>query len=701
MLQAAMKSLNNINWKKPTLDKFFYPKSIAVIGASEDTFKIGGYIFSEIKKLKNVEKYPINVKSSIIQNHRAYVNVEDIENPVDLAIIAIPVKYTLDAVESCIRADIKNLVIITAGFKETGDEGKRREDKLKQIIKENNLNVIGPNCLGILNPQTNLNCSFAKDIPPSGDIALISQSGAVIDGIIDWSFKNNIGFSKIVSMGNMAGVGTLQMLEYLKNDPNTKSIFFYMETLDEGKKFAKVLKETTEKKPVIIIKPGNSDNAKKAIGSHTGSMAQDSVLARTLIEENGGILVESLSELFDMLIALKSNIPANKKIAILTNAGGPGVIATDFVSEYGFELYKLDENQKSQFNFLPDAASLNNPIDILGDAKSDRYSNALRELAQIDEIGSIFIILTPQIMTDCENIAKKLAEIKNQTDKCIFSCFIGDKEVKSAIEHLDKNNFSNFQTPMQALKSINYLCKYKKSKEKENTYNNYALDKTKINLIKQKISKKSGLLDFETTKEVLSTFAINLPEKTIIRNREEIQKISLESNKKYVIKADSSELIHKKDIGGVELGIDSTNVKTKIEEMFNTISRNTTNEFTITIEEEIEGTETIIGLKQDSTLGNFIMFGLGGTYANLFKDIQFSTCPLSIERAKETVEKTKVFKMLNGYRGSKPIYFEHLYELLIRMSYLQETFPEIKEVDLNPVICNERGVYLVDVKLIL
>ena len=342
--------------RNDSLKSMFYPKSIAVIGASNEITKIGGYIFSQIKKLETIEKYPINSKSKEIQEIKAYSNIKLVNNQIDLAIIAIPADFVIQSVNDCISANIKNLVIITAGFKETTEIGKQREIELKKIIKEHNLNVIGPNCLGIINSEISLNCSFAKDIPVSGDIALISQSGAIIDAIIDWSFKHNIGFSKIVSLGNMAGIDELKMLKYLKEDSKTNSVVFYMETLEMGKEFASVLKEISKKKPVIIIKPGNSENAKKAIGSHTGSLAQDNILVQTLINENNGIFVNTLNELYNVVIALKSNLPQKKSLMILTNAGGPGVIATDFVSKTDFELYKLTDEEKKNFTFLPKEA---------------------------------------------------------------------------------------------------------------------------------------------------------------------------------------------------------------------------------------------------------------------------------------------------------------------------------------------------------
>ncbi len=685
---------------KNSLDKIFYPKSIAVIGASNDKEKIGGFIFFQIIKQGEISPYPINLKSDEIQYIKAYKSISDIKKKVDLTIIAIPSDFVNNAVLECAKLAIKNIIIISAGFKETGDIGKQKEETLKEIISKYNLNIIGPNCLGILNPQINLNCSFAKNIPRIGDVALISQSGAVIDAILDWSFKHNIGFSKIVSLGNMAGVDELQILEYLKNDKKTNAIIFYMETLEKGKEFAHILKEVSKKKPVIIIKPGKSDKAKKAIGSHTGSLAQDNILVETLIHENNGILIENLNELYNILIALKGKIKNNNKLAVVTNAGGVGVIATDELSLSNFELYKLSDSQKKEIaKHLPEEASVNNPIDILGDGSSQRYFATLKELDKINDLGNILVLLTPQIMTDCTNIARKLIEFSQKSNKNIFASFLGDRDIKNAVTCFDIYDFPNFQTPVEAIKSMDYLLKYKQFKYEKNI-RKHQMNLLKIKKINKRLKNKKGLLDYELSKEILGVLGIDIYSKQIIKSENDITQLELSPHRKYAIKVDGADFIHKKDIGGVITDISYLDVETQIRHLYHKLKK-TNSHFSITVEEMVFGVETICGLKHDEELGNFIMFGMGGTYVSVFKDINFSTCPLTKESAKKLVEKSKVNTILKGFRGSKSINYNKLYDVLIKLSYLHETFPQIKEVDFNPVICNNTDCYLVDVKLIL
>lgn len=695
MLSEAQKQFNRIH----SLNSIFNPKSVAVIGASNDIKKIGGYIFSELKKIEGADLYPINLKEKVIQERIVYSSLRAIGTTVDLVIIAIPAQFVIDSIKDAIQANCKNIIIISAGFKETGEKGKERENLLKQYIQKYDLNVIGPNCLGILNPNYKLNASFAKDIPTSGEIALVSQSGAIIDAIIDWSFKHKIGFSKIVSMGNMAGISELEMLQFLKSDPKTKAIVFYIETLNTGKEFANLVKEISRHKPVIIIKPGTSKAAKAAIGSHTGSLAQDNLLVKTLILNSNGILVENLNELFNVLIGLKGKINEFDDLTIVTNAGGLGVIATDEVEESDFKIKQFSEKEKLEFNFLPLEASKNNPIDMLGDAKSDRYIATLNHLISKNDVNNILVLLTPQIMTDSLNIAKNLLELSQKTNKNIFSCFLGEKEVKSAKQLLDMYNFPNFETPGEAITAMNKLLIHKKY-DYHSHAPHYKLDDYMILQCRNKLKNKTGLLDFFLTKEILKVFSIHLPSKKVLTKIQDINRIELEKNKKYVMKIDGMNMIHKKENGGIVFGIDQNNFGNKVRDLYNKFNPQH-HSMTITIEEEVEGTEVIVGLKRDPQLGPFIMFGMGGTYVNVLKDVHFASCPISKKEAEKLILSSKVYTLLKGFRGSKPANFPHLIEVLVRISQLMNVFPEIKEVDLNPIICNEKGVFLVDVKVIL
>ena len=677
---------------KSALHPLFYPKSLAVVGASEDISKIGGFIFSQALKVPSIKAYPINMKSSNIQGEKAYAHVSDIKKNVDLAIIVIPQTFVLETLDDCVKAGIKNVVIITAGFKEVGEEGAKVEREITEVARKHNLNIVGPNCLGFLNPEINLNASFAKDLPRFGDLALVSQSGAVIDALIDWSFSKNIGFSKVISCGNMAGVTTLDFLDYLGKDPKTKTICFYMETIERGEEFGKLLREVTKKKKVIIIKPGKSQNAQKAIGSHTGSLAQNGVLVEKLIKENGGILVDTFEELYNVFIGMKQLEVKGKNTVIITNAGGPGVISTDALESSSLELVDFSEKEKRTImKNLPSAASPNNPVDVLGDAKGDRYLSALKAVDSIDNVDNIIILLTPQMMTPCLDIAKEIVDFSKKSKKCISSVFLGGYEIREALEYFEQEHFPNFRTPSEAIKTLDVFYEHSQFDHKD-APEEFEFSSRKIASIKKEIKDISGLLTYAQTKKIFSCLEIELPEKIQLHSREEILKTRLQSTKTYVLKAEG--IVHKKEMDAVKLGITSLNFQDEALAMFDR-----TKGAELTLEEQVSGHEVIVGL-QHNDLGKFAMFGMGGSYVDVFKDVHFSLAPLSYKKAKDLIAKSKVYHLLKGTRGEHPIDFESLVEILVRVSYIQVLFPEIKEVDLNPIMCSKDGAYCVDVKLL-
>ena len=486
---------------------------------------------------------------------------------------------------------------------------------------------------------------------------------------------------------------------FFQKDKKTEAIVFYLETLQNGQEFGKALRDVSRTKPVIIIKPGHTSLAKKAIGSHTGSLAQDHLLAAALIRENNGILVNSLGELFNALVGLRSNYSNKNKLVILTNAGGPGVIATDYVANTSFQLAKLNPKDKKRFNFLPPESSLENPIDMLGDAKSDRYAKALQGVIKLPQVDNVLVLLTPQVMTDSLRIAEKIVAISKKTNKNIFSSFLGNQRIGRAVEFFNENKFANFTTPAEALGAMDYLVKYKRFRYQK-SLPGLPINKRRLDNLKNQLSLQKGLVNFELTRDIMNAFGIKLPAKQLIQAKADIKKLKLLSHKKYVLKIDAKKVIHKKDMGAVVTEITKENVQKQALAMFKKASKLGKGAM-LTLEEQYDGREVIAGLKIDPNLGNFILFGLGGTYVEVIKDINFALCPINNEKAKQVVAKSKAFEVLQNFRGAKAINFKQLYQFLVRASYLQILLPEIKEVDFNPVICNERGIYLVDVKIIV
>ncbi|MFP4402515.1 MAG: acetate--CoA ligase family protein [Candidatus Nanoarchaeia archaeon] len=671
------------------LDSLFYPHSIAIIGASDDTSKIGGFMFSQLQNHPSIKRFAINPKREYIQDEKAYTSVKEIQEEVDIAIIVIPKQHVLAALKECREKGISKIVIISAGFKEVGKEGLQLEQEISQFCSQNNILLIGPNCLGFLNAELELNASFAKDLPRSGGVALVSQSGAVIDAIIDWSFEHNIGFSKIISVGNMAGITQHEFLEYLEQDSKTHSIVLYLESLEEGEKFREILSKTTLSKPVFILHPGKSQNAQNAIGSHTGSLAHNYELIKTIYNYSNAILISGFDELFSHLTALKTKLPKGNKVLMITNAGGPGVIATDNLEEFNLEKYKLSESEKKLFSELPDAASLNNPIDILGDANPKRYSYALKAALQTQADG-LLVILTPQMMTNARAIAQEIITIDSTTDKPIYCCFLGSKEVKPALEYFDMKNISYFSSPKAALHSYSTLLNYTRSKPLISQKNISMPSPVEIN-------KQQGLLSQEKTLEICNALGLKTPKTYLLKSVHDIYTTHFDPNPIYFVKADN--ILHKKDVGAVKPHIHIEELVPTLEEMFAQFSKENPN-VTIIVQEEIKGIEVIAGLKCDNSLGNFLLFGSGGTAVNIFKDVSFAPCPLTREMSHKVVKSTLVSQLLEGYRGDEAGNVEELYRSLEKISMLPLMYPNLEEVDCNPIIVNKDGAYLVDVKLL-
>lgn len=677
--------MNNIS---QSIHSLFYPNSIAIVGASNDTSKIGGFMFEQIKDHPSIKAYPVNSKGEDIQLRKSFKSVLEVEGDIEVAIIVIPKQFVLNILHECALKKISKVVIISAGFKEVGEEGLKLEQEISTFCSKNGITLIGPNCLGFLNAELKLNASFAKDIPQSGGVALVSQSGAVIDAIIDWSFAHNIGFSKIISVGNMAGVTQHDFLEYLMEDDKTKAIVFYLESLEEGRKFQELLNRTTPLKPVFILHPGKSQNAQNAIGSHTGSLAHNYELIKTIYEYSNTILVEGFDELFSHLTALKTKLPSGNKMLIITNAGGPGVIATDCLEDFGIEKYTLNNEERELFKELPSAASLENPIDILGDADPKRYSYALNAALKTQADGFL-ILLTPQMMTNSKAIAQEIIELDKQTHKPVYCCFLGSKEIKDALSYFDLTNIAYFSSPRAAIESYSKLLKYNTSKPLLTNTN--LAPKTSIEV------NSSGLLNQEQTLQICKSLGLKTPKTYLLNSVHDIYTTEFDTHCVYFVKADN--ILHKKDVGAVKPHISYDELVPTLEEMFSIFSKENPN-VTIIVQEEIKGIEVIAGLKCDESLGNFLLFGSGGTAVDIFKDVSFAPTPITSEISQKVIDSTLVSKLLNGYRGDEPVNIEDLQQALEKISYLPLMYENLVEVDCNPIIVNKEGAYLVDVKLL-
>jgi len=675
------------------LDKLFSPRSIAVIGASQHKGKIGHDILNNIKEFGfKGEVYPINPKDKELMGYKCYPSVLDVKGEIDLAVFAVPSSLVLGIMEECGKKGIKAVIVITAGFKETGPEGKKLEMDLIEIAKKYGIRVLGPNCLGFMNTASNVNASFAAISPLPGDIAFFSQSGALCAAILDWAIKEKIGFSKFVSLGNKSDVSETALLRYLADDPDTKVILGYIEDVKDGKEFMKIAREVTAKKPVIICKSGGTKAGAKAASSHTGSLAGSEVAFDAAFAQTGVIRAASIEDLFDYAVAFSfQKLPQGPNLAIITNAGGPGIIAADAVERSKFaKVAAISKETIDAFKAsLPKGSALNNPVDVMGDADDQRYKIAVNGLLKDPNVNGLIVILTPQSNSKIKETADVLVETKG--GKPIFASFIGGKLVDKGRDILQDNKIPNYRFPERAISSFNAMVKYKSSIDlpKEGA-KEFPVDKAKVKKILEEAA-KSGQKEIPeyTARDIIESYGFRLPKSTLAKTAEEAKVAAGKAGYPVVMKIASPDILHKSDVGGVKVGLKNT---AEVEAAFEEIMKRSkaavpnANILGVLVQEMISGgKEVILGMSKDPQFGPMLMFGLGGIYVEVLKDVSFRIAPIIPREADEMINSIKSIALLKGARGEKPADIDSIKEGLLRLSQLVTDFPMIKELDINPL----------------
>jgi acetyltransferase len=696
------------------LDTFFVPRSVAIIGASRTPGKVGHILTKNIIDSGfRGEIYLINPNANDILGLKCYPSILDAPGQIDLAIFAIPADLVLKVADECGRKGVKGLIIISAGFKETGRKGAILEEQLLELGRKFNMRIQGPNCLGIINTSASLNLSFAEGMPRRGSIGFISQSGALGTAVLDWILKEEIGFHSFISLGNKADLDEIDFIEAMGDDEEVSVILLYIESIEEGRRFLDVVSDVVEKKPVVVLKGGTSTAGAKAAGSHTGALVGSFLVYQTAFDRAGVILAEGVEELFNFGIAFSEQpIPEAEGIAIVTNAGGPGILATDLSEKLGLMLSGLTLETQSQLRkFLPPAAAVGNPVDILGDAKADRYKHAIERVLKDNNVNAVVVILTPQAMTESFATAEAVVELRNQlSEKPIVTVFMGGKKVEEAQRLLNKNGISCYDFPENAIKTISALYGYSRflNEPKHHPIRFRDVNPEKVRKVLDLVKKDNRvvLLSNEAA-EVVKAYSINAPKNAIARNAEEAIKYAEELGFPVVLRIVSPDILHKTDIGGVVLNLMNP------EEVKNAYERILSNVYRFTPQARIygvmvyhmapSGREIIIGMSQDVQFGPLIMFGLGGIYVNFLKDVSFRLAPLSESDAREMMEETKAFSLLKGIRGETPSDIEALKNILLRVGQLVWDFPEIVEMDINPVMVygQGEGCIALDVKITL
>lgn len=703
---TSMKTGDNHGNISSNIKSVFNSKSAAIIGASTKSETVGHAIFSNMLfgRYKGIV-YPVNPKAKSILGVKCYPNVSSIPDEIELAVVIVPANVVSSTLEECGQKGVKAAIVITAGFKEIGKDGIELEKQLIKVSKKYNIAVIGPNCLGVINtdPEISMNATFATSMPKCGNIGFISQSGALCTAVLDYAKGENIGFSKFISMGNKALINENDLLLFLKDDPQTSVIVLYLEDIVDGRSFINIAREITGEiskcKPIIAIKAGRTQLGAKAASSHTGSLAGSDEVYDAVFAQSGVFRVDSVEELFDLAIAFSTSpLPKGKRTAIITNAGGPGIITTDACIRYGLDLADFSPKTKEILKQkLPKTANINNPIDVIGDAQHDRYEVAFEAVFNDAGVDGVIALLSPQAITDIKEVAKIVSRFANKKEKPVLACFMGLVDVSEGVKVLEQNNVAHYMFPEASARVLSSMYKYtqwlvrKRTKPKE-----FKVDKEKVKQIfdKVKIENRNFLPEVEAI-EVLRAYGFPMLKSKLTKDVNDCVKTANEIGYPVAMKIASSDIIHKFDVGGVRLGINNDEeLKKEYKDMMDNVKKHMPNAkiWGVLIQEMCEkGVETIIGMKKDPHFGPLIMFGLGGIYVEVLKDVTFRVAPIRELGAMIMIESIKTHKILEGVRNTPKRDIKSIAECIQRLSQLVMDFDEINEFDINPLVVYEEG----------
>ncbi len=690
------------------------PRSIAIIGASRESHKVGHIILKNlIESNFSGRIYPVNPKANEILGLKVYASILDIPDDVDIAVIAIPAHAVLEVVEECGIKRVPFIIVISAGFKEIGYEGLEREKEIVKIARKYGSRILGPNCLGYIDTHAPLNLTFAGKMPKRGGIGLISQSGALITALIDLAFEKGLGFSKIVSLGNKADLNENDFLRILANDENTKVIAMYLESVSNGYEFTQIAKQVSKTKPIIILKAGISEQGARAVSSHTGSLAGTVVTYETAFKQCGIVQVYSFEELIETAFFLSTcRYVEELNPVIITNAGGPGILLTDSCERFGIRLTSPSAAIANELrNYLPKAASIHNPIDILGDARIDRFEKTLSIISR-SNYNVIIVVTTPQAMTEPLDIARLIIRYSSEClDKIFIALFMGGETVDKARRLLIDSQIPCFESPEKIAKVLANLKKYLELKKFLILEEMERPMKIQLNLdlirkvIDEVKSENRKVLLLHEVYEIANACGLRMPEMGIAETIDEAIDIAEKIGYPVALKIISPQILHKTDVGCVKLNLNNAKeVENAFIEIMNNVSRYVpyARVYGIAVQKMVpSGKELIIGMKRDPTFGPLIMFGMGGIYAEIFKDVSFRLAPLSKLHAMEMIKETKVYTILRGYRGERPADITSLIDVLLKVSQLAIDVPEILELDINPLLLYEKEYCVVDMKIIV
>lgn len=697
------------------LDAIFSPRSVAVVGASTTAGKVGHDIFVNI--LKGGYKgtlYPVNPKASAVASVRAYPTLSDIPDELDLAMLVLPPQLAVGAVKEAIVKGVKGIVVVSAGFKEVGGEGAAIEQEMVDLCREAGVRMIGPNCLGVINPlsSVSLNASFSSRMPAAGNVSFISQSGALCTAVLDFATDREFGFSKFISIGNKADVDEVDLLRYFHSDPDTEVILIYVEELQRGDAFIEAAKEITggnRPKPILVIKSGRTSEGALAAASHTGSLAGSEAVYDAIFSQSGIIRVQSIDELFDFAIAFayknenalgktRRKVPHGNRVAIVTNAGGPGIVATDMTVVSGLKLAQFSEETIEVLkSHLPATANVNNPVDVIGDAAQDRYENALAAVIRDESVDGALVILTPQSMTNAMGTAEAIVGIARRSHKPILCCFMGIFDVSAGVQYLQSKGIPVYRFPEHAAKAFGAIYRYSKwLNRQELAPFHFKHDKQNVrDIIETSLAEGRTYLGELEGNRILASYGFDVLPTQLATSAQEAVKSADDMGYPVVMKIVSPQIIHKSDAGGVKVGLEDADA---VADAYETIVSNAKAykpdariDGVLVQKLAPKGQEVIFGATRYPKFGPLLMFGSGGVAVEVFKDVAFRLAPINRNSARFMIRSIKGFTLLNGFRGIEKADIAALEKLLVCLSDLLIDHPAIKELDINPLLVHHEG----------
>ncbi len=688
------------------------PKKIAVIGASNTPTKIGYAILKNILDSGYQGKViPVNPRENEIMGLECVSGIGK-AGEIDTAVIAVPEKMVNGIARECGEAGVKGLVVITAGFKEVGPEGSKREKELLEICNSYNMRMLGPNCMGMIDTHTPLNASFAAGMPFQGDISFISQSGAMLVSILDWSLSAEIGFSQFISLGNKADLNEIDFIQSSADDPQTSVILCYIEDVMEGDRFLSTASEASKKKPVIILKSGASTSGAQAASSHTGALAGSDKAYEIAFRQSGTLRAENMNELFELAVAFSmSPLPSGDRVAIITNSGGPGIIATDAVEKAGLKMARFSKKTTDLYGQnLPAEANVYNPVDVLGDAGPERYRLATEAALADDHVDNIIILLTPAAVTNPAQVATDITELHQEyPQKPIFAVYMGGKSLQEGVNILNQSRIPTYTFPEQAVNALRGMVLYSRFKaemlEEEETLKHTGDHKTVKSVFYDVLKEKRLVLRGDEATQIAEAYDIPVSNIYLAKTAEEAKKLSKTIGYPLAMKISSPEIIHKSDVGGIKLGIQNAEeVEKNFERMIKRVKRYLphTKIYGVELQKMADdGVEIIIGMTRDVQFGPLIAFGLGGIYVNLLEDVSFRLASAlnSPQEIEKMIKETKAYTLLKGYRGEKQADIEALKNTISRVASLVQDFEEITELDINPLRVYPQGTMALDIKV--